>query len=132
MTPAPPLLAVQISNPDAHPLMPGRSGLWGIAFLAVALTLTVHGMVRLLRARQWRTRALAAEARIVDNAPHMTGLRRTLWQPIIEFDALGAHVHTAVSSIELRHALPLGGTLGVLYDPREPAQVRVADAQMVG
>jgi hypothetical protein len=47
---------VQISNPGAHPLMPGRSGAWGILFIGVGMALTIHGLRRAVRVRRWRTR----------------------------------------------------------------------------
>ena len=112
--------------------MPGRSGMWGIAFMAVALGLTVHGTLLSVRARRWRARAVATRALIVDNAPHLTAHRRTMWQPIIEYYAGGSRVHTLVPNLELRRALPLGGLIDVLYDPDDPAHARPADAQTVG
>ena len=69
--------------------MPGRSGLWGILFLSLAVALILHGGLRTLRVRRWRARAVPVAALVVDNAPHLSARRRTRWRPIIEFDTVG-------------------------------------------
>jgi hypothetical protein len=126
------LIAVQVSNPGAHPLMPGRSGAWGIAFMGLALALTIHGVLRTVRVRRWRARAVPTRARVVDNAPLLSGRRRTTWQPIIEYDVVGSRVLTLIGTARLPRALPLGDWIDVLYDPQDPRQARPAEAQVVG
>jgi hypothetical protein len=125
------LLAVQVSNPGAHPLMPGRSGAWGIAFMGLALALTIHGSMRTVRARRWQTRAVPIRARVVDNAPLLSARRRTRWRPIIEYDVIGSRVLTLIPTLRSHRVLPLGDWIDVLYDPKNPREVRTADAQVV-
>jgi hypothetical protein len=132
VTPAVSLIAVQVSNPGAHPLMPGRSGAWGIAFMGLALALTVHGLLRTVRVRHWRARAVPIRARVVDNAPRLSARGRTTWRPIIEYDVVGSRVLTLIPSFRSARALPLGGWIDVLYDPQDPREARPADAQVVG
>jgi Protein of unknown function (DUF3592) len=126
------LIAVQVSNPGAHPLMPGRSGAWGIAFMGLALALTIHGVLRTVRVRRWRARAVPTRARVVDNAPLPSVRRRTTWRPIIEYDVVGSRVLTLISTVRSHRALPLGDWIDVLYDPQDPREARPADAQVVG
>jgi hypothetical protein len=132
VTPGVSLIAVQVSNPGAHPLMPGRSGAWGIAFMGLALTLTIHGLLRTVRVRRWRARAVPTRARVVDNAPHLSARRRTTWWPIIEYDVVGSRVLTLVPTVRSPRALQLGDWIDVLYDPQDPREARPADAQVVG
>jgi hypothetical protein len=94
--------------------------------------LTVHGVIRLVRVRRWCAQAIAAEARVVENAQHHRRHRRTLWRRIIEYDAFGSRVHTLVTQLELRRALPVGATVEVLYDRNHPRDARPASPQQVG
>ena len=125
------LIAVQLSNPGAHPLMPGRSGAWGIAFMSLALALTIHGLRRTVRVRRWRARAVPTRALVVDNAPLPSVRRRTTWRPIIEYDVVGSRVLTLIPAVRSHRALPLGDWIDVLYDPQDPQQARPADTQVI-
>jgi hypothetical protein len=126
------LVALQVSNPGAHPLMPGRSGAWGIAFMCLALAFIVHGSQRTVRAHRWRARAVPVRARVVDNAPLLSARGRTTWRPIIEYDVFGSRVLTLIPTIRASRAVPLGDWIDVLYDPQDPNEARPADSQVVG
>jgi len=123
------LLAVQVSDQNAHPLMPGRSGAWGIAIMFLGLALICHGAVPMVRVRRWRTHALRARGRVVDNVPRLFEHRKTVWLPLVEFRVAGATVLSCVSTPQAPRGLPLGQAVDVLYDPIDPRNAALADTR---
>lgn len=121
------LLAVQVSDQSAHPAMPGRSGIWGITIMGIGLALTCHGILRMAHLRRWRARAIWARGRVMDNVPRLSGLWRTTWSTMIEFEALDGPVTSLVDTVDNRVGLPLGQQVDVLYDPAFPQQATLAD-----
>jgi Protein of unknown function (DUF3592) len=124
------LLAVQVSNQDAHPLMPGRSGLFGIIVMFLALALICRGSLPLVRFRRWRAQAAAAHARIIGNVPDASHHRRISWLPVVEFQVAGVTVMSPIASAANRRRSPVGQTVDVLYNPRDPQQTELADTRL--
>jgi Protein of unknown function (DUF3592) len=124
------LLAVQFSNQNAHPLVPGRNGLFGIIIMFLALGLIFRGSLPLVRFRRWRAHASPALARIVDNVPDASRHRRIWWLPVVEFQVAGVTVMSKISSAANRRRSPVGQTVHVLYDPHDPQQAELADTRL--
>jgi hypothetical protein len=124
------LLAVQFSNQNAHPLVPGRNGLFGIVIMFLALGLICRGSLPLVRFRRWRAHAAPALARIIANVPQASHHRRIFWLPVVEFQVAGVTVMSMISSAANRRRSPLGQTVDVLYDPHDPQQAELADARL--
>jgi hypothetical protein len=124
------LLAVQVSDQQAHPLTPGRSGLVGIIIMFLAIGLICRGSLPLVRFRRWRAHASPALARIIDNVPDASRHRRIWWLPVVEFQVAGVTVMSKISSAANRRRSPVGQTVGVLYDPHDPQQTQLADARL--
>jgi hypothetical protein len=122
-------LAVQVSDPTAHPLMPGRSGLVGIVVMFLAIALICRGSLPLVRFRRWRAHAAAAHARIVGNVPDASH-RRISWLPVVEFQVAGVTVMSSIASAANRRRSPVGQIVDVLYNPRDPQQTELADTRL--
>ena len=121
------VLAVQVSNQDAHPVMLGRSGAWGLAIMTAGVALICYGAVPLVRFLRWRAGAIATSGQVVDNVPQPDGRRHLSWLPIVEFEAAGVTVLSSVVTSARRKRLPLGLDVDVLYDPADPRRVGLAD-----
>jgi hypothetical protein len=120
------LLAVQIESD--HPIGPSRSGIVGITVFTLGVLLFSYGMVTTLRTRRWRAAAFPTRGRVVDNVPQPHG-RKTMWFPVIEFEAEGATRRSTIPSAEARQGWPLGYPVELLYDPANPRHTGLADEQ---
>jgi len=120
------ILTVQIQEP--HPPRGMSSGLLGIMVLVVGLVLITYGGVITARRRRWRQSAAPVEGHVVDNLPQASRRGRTMWLPLIEFEADGATVRFPSAAAASAGGWPLGHAVDVLYDPRDPHHAGVAES----
>jgi hypothetical protein len=118
------ILTVQIQT--QHPPRSTASGALGISILVVGLALITYGVVVTLRSRQWHASASPAEGHVVDNVPRPRR-GRTVWLPLIEFEADGQKVRFSSVAAANRRGWPLGHAVDVLYDPGNPQRVGMAE-----
>lgn len=119
------IFTVQIQ--EEHPPRGMTSGLAGIVVLVVGLALVSYGAVVTVRRRQWRSSAAPVEGHVVDNLPKATRRGRTLWLPLIEFEADGTTVRFPSAPAASAGGWPLGHAVDVLYDPRDPHHAGMAE-----
>jgi Protein of unknown function (DUF3592) len=119
------VLAVQVEA-NHHP-GPTHSGAVGIGILTSGLALMAYGIIRMVRVRQWRSEASAVHGTVVDNVPQPDGRGKTTWLPVVEFEADGATIRSAVSAAATPQGWPLGDAVEMLYDPANPGRAKLAD-----
>jgi len=104
------------------------SGLLGIAVLVIGLALVSYGAVVTARRRRWRSSAAPVEGHVVDNLPKASRRGRTMWLPLIEFEANGTTVRFPSAAAATAGGWPLGHAVDVLYDPGNPHHAGVAES----
>lgn len=117
------MLAVQVSS---HSYQGRDNGVWQLFVLIIGLGLLGYGVVSVMIRRNWRSHALLAEGRVVDNVPLMSRLR-PMWFPLVEVEANGTTLTVPYSAGASRSGWPLGHQIEVLYNPDSPGRVRLAD-----
>jgi hypothetical protein len=120
-------VAVQISSPNAHPLMTSHGPAVTLALFVIGLVLAVIGLTPLVRRWHWRASAVRATGRVVDNVQAPL-TRRVRWFPIIEFGTWRVLVTSDLPAGPSRFGWPVGEAVDVLYQPQNPTSATLANA----